>query len=256
MSDPKHSPTSAREEFERIRQQVRLAPPPEFANAPEWLHGIEEMRDFFDSTARHWDSVFGAGGADPLYDAVASEIAPTDEPVRLLLLGCGTGLELTPIFQRIPNARVTGIDVAPGMLAELRRKFAAQSNQLELIEGSYLDVDLGQQRYDYAVATLTVHHVPPGSKLVLYKCIREAFKAGGRYIEGDQSTDPAGEQKILYWYQTYIAQLPGGDRAAWNYDVTLSPQSQRRLLAQAGFQNIQLTWQSADRDMVVFTAVQ
>ena len=41
---------------------------------------------------------------------------------------------------------------------------------------------------------------------------------------------PAQPVKRKRWYHAYIAKLPGGDRAEWNYDVTLSPGSEERLL--------------------------
>lgn len=254
MSNNEQQNAQARAAFEQIRKGVRLAPPPVFEDAPAWLHEIEEMREFFNSTASVWDSLFGAEQQDPLYEAVAAQIDLTDAEVRLLLLGCGTGLELPSIFARVPDAQVTGIDVAPNMLAELRRKFSEQSAQLELIEGSYLDIPLGEQRFDYVVATLTMHHIPPVSKVGLYRRICAALKPHGRYIEGDQSTDQAREKEILHWYDAYIAQLPGGAQAAWNYDVTLSPETQQMLLRKAGFNEVRLTWQSADREIVVFVA--
>lgn len=254
MQSEEPKKTLARQEFEKIRNCVRTAPKPELEGAPDWLNGIEEMRDFFNSTARVWDRVFGTEQKDPLYGAVAEQIDATNAEIHILILGCGTGLELMDIFARVPHAQVTGIDLAPNMLAELRRKFSRQAAQIELIEGSYLDIALGQQRYDYVVATLTVHHVPPVSKVELYRRIRNALKPNGRYIEGDQSTDQEGEKEILHWYDVYISKLPGGAKAAWNYDVTLCPATQKLLLRETGFSEVRLTWQSSDQDIVVFVA--
>lgn len=245
---------ATRQEFEKLRNRVRTAPKPEIEGAPDWLNSIEDMREFFNSTAPLWDRVFGSEQIAPLYQSVAKQIAATNEIVHILVLGCGTGLELPGIFAKVPNAQVTGIDLAPNMLVELSRKFANHSAQLTLIEGSYLHVPLGEQRFDYVVATLTVHHVPPENKVALYRRIQGALKPTGRYIEGDQSTDLVHEQEILFWYDAYIAKLPGGSQTAWNYDVTLSPETQKRLLREAGFNKIRLTWQNSELDLVVFTA--
>ncbi len=254
MQGSKGDRETARRELAKIRARLPVAPKPTIDDAPAWLGEIEGMRDFFDSAAHVWDRVFGPEEGDRLYPEVAAQIEPTQDAVSILVLGCGTGLELPDLFARAPNARLTGIDVAPGMLAELRRKFAAQSAQIELIEGSYLDVPLGQQRFDYAIATLTAHHLSPTSKLSLYRRIREALVLGGRYIEGDQSTDAAGEAETLRWYDAYIAKLPGGEQARWNYDVTLSPETRRRLLQEAGLQDVQLSWHESEAGLAVFTA--
>jgi tRNA (cmo5U34)-methyltransferase len=245
---------SARQTFEKIRSSVDTAPKPEIEDAPEWLNSIEQMQDFFNAIASGWNSVYGSEQPDPLYHAVATQIEATNTPIKVLILGCGTGLELSPILHKVPNAQITGIDIAPNMLAELQRKFSNYSTQIELIKGSYLDIPLGEQQFDYIIATLTTHHLSLDTKVKLYQRIHESLKPQGRYIEGDQSTDQEREQEILHWYNVYIAKLPGGAKTVWNYDVTLSPETQKHLLTWAGFQEIGLTWQSDDCELVVFVA--
>lgn len=245
----------ARRALERIRANVRTAPQLDVAGTPEWLQSVEAMRDFFSATASVWDQVFG--DEDALYQAVADQIVATTTPIEILVLGCGTGLELPAIFAKAPNAQITGIDVAPGMLAELRKKFAKRSAQIKLREQSYVGMPLGSEQFDYVVATLTAHHLAPVPKLDLYRQIYAALKPDGRYIEGDQSTSPAGEAEALRWYHAYIAKLPGGDQAEWNYDVTLSLETEERLLREAGFAQVRLTWQARDESghgLAVFVA--
>ena len=245
----------ARQRLAEKRAQVRTAPASQNAQAPEWLHSVEDLHDFFNETAEVWDAVFAPSDEDTLYEAVAAQITPAQDEKQVLVLGCGTGMELMEIFTRLPHMRVTGIDLAPNMLRELRRKYADRLAQITLIEGSYLDIPLGAQQYDYVVATLTAHHLAPETKVVLYQRIRQALKLGGRYIEGDQSTSLAHEQEVvLYWYYEYIAKLPGGDHAQWNYDVTLSPETQRKLLHQAGFGNISMPWEKQSEGVTVFVA--
>ena len=85
----------------------------------------------------------------------------------VLDLGCGTGLELEYYFPRNPAARVTGIDLAPGMLGRLREKFPDKA--LRLINGSYFDVPLEAERYDAVVSVESLHHFTAGEKLPLYQ---------------------------------------------------------------------------------------
>lgn len=49
-----------------------------------------------------------------------------------------------------------GIDLAPGMLAELSRKFSGR--EISLILGSYFDAPLGSAAYDAAVSVESLHH--------------------------------------------------------------------------------------------------
>jgi len=247
----------ARRRLQKLRKSVPTAPLPKKEDTPEWLYTIEDMRGFFDTASEVWDDVFGPDedriGLD-MYDAVAREIEATDAPIRLLVPGCGTGLELEGLFERAPNARVKGIDLSGGMLAKLREKFRSRAAQIELLENSYVDLPLGKSVYDYAIATLTAHHLSPDAKSRFYAAVRAALKPGGKYIEGDQSSSPEDEAKTLKCFADYIAGLPGGDRAEWNYDVTLCPETNERLLREAGFNDVKLTWKSRSGGNVVLVA--
>jgi tRNA (cmo5U34)-methyltransferase len=215
------------------------------------------MRGFFEAASEVWDDLFGPEEdrtGPNMYDAVARQIEATDAPIRVLVPGCGTGLELEGLFARAPNARVKGIDISGGMLERLRQKFRNRATQIELVENSYVNLPLGKGVYDYGIATLTVHHLALDARARLYAAVRDALKPGGKYIEGDQVSSPEEEEDTLRWYDEYIAGLPGGDRAEWNYDVTLSPGTIERMLREAGFGEAKLAWKNKTGGMVVFVA--
>jgi tRNA (cmo5U34)-methyltransferase len=204
--------------------------------------GVEELFGFFNSTADIWDQKFGAKPDDPFYQAIASPIPRTDDPIDILDLGSGTGIQLEFVFAKAPNARVTAVDIAPNMLEQLAAKFPTKSAQLRLREGSLLDLSFGKDEYDYVISVLAMHHIHPDLKGDVYRRVRQALRSGGTYVEGDQSSSQESEEGTLYWYSRWIAKLPGGDRAAWNYDITLSVETQTRLLQEAGYSDVQLVW--------------
>lgn len=232
------------EEFLRRRKQIRIAPGPSGDDVKDWMHdGVEELFGFFNSTADIWDRKFGVEPDDPFYQAVAGQIPLTDEPIEILDIGCGTGIQLEFVFARAPNARITAVDRAPNMLGQLEAKFADKAAQLRLVQGNLLDLPFGSQEYDYAVSVLTMHHFLPGKKVPVYERVREALRPAGVYVEGDQSDkDPNGEEDTLYWYNRWIGKLPGGDRGEWNFDITLPVETQTNLLRQAGFSQVQVVW--------------
>lgn len=215
--------------------------------------GIEELYGCFNDTADIWDKKFGVESDDPFYQAVARPIPMTQAEVDILDLGCGTGIQLEFVFSRAPNAKVTAIDLAPKMLEQLRSKFDSFAAQLKLVQGSLLDFPLGEDEYDYAISTLTMHHLPPEEKVRVYKKVRNALRPAGLYIEGDQSNSSEGEKETLYWFNRWISNLPGGNRAEWNYDITLSVATQNRLLREAGFSDVQLAWENPGK-LAVFAA--
>lgn len=232
--------------FDEARAGVSTAPFGEAVDVPDWMRTIENMYEFFNQSAAAWDGVFGVGSHPIVHQRMAEQITPTDAPLRLLDIGCGTGLELTPILGRIPNARVTCQDLAPKMLDRVKSKFADRLDRFDFQVGSYLDLDLPEQTYDFAVAALTLHHLPPEQKLVVLKNLRRWLKPDGVFLLGDQSSSPRREREILDMYQNYITGLPGGDRGDWNFDVTLSPDAEIALMKEAGFANVEMVW--TDRD--------
>ncbi|MCL7929451.1 malonyl-ACP O-methyltransferase BioC [Halomonas llamarensis] len=70
--------------------------------------------------------------AAPRYDALAGAQRQIGETLwstlpgrasRVLDLGCGTGYWTHRLFQRFPSAQVTGLDIAPGMLAQAKARY-------------------------------------------------------------------------------------------------------------------------------------
>ena len=106
-----------------------------------------------------------------------------DDTKTLLDLGCGTGLELDAIFERLPDLCVTGVDMTRAMLDKLREKHPDKA--LTLICGSYLDRDFGAGAFDAAVSFETLHHLSGEQKLSLYRAVYASLRAGGAYIEAD-----------------------------------------------------------------------
>lgn len=221
------------------------------ADSPE---AVEEMAAFFDARAKGYDQhirgyVFTEADFVSFYQAVASPIPQTDAPLEILDLGCGTGLEIEYILARAPNARITGVDVAAGMLALLRQRYAGQLDQIHLINDSYLTMELGSRRYDLALSAMTIHHLLSDDKRALYARIRAALKPGGFYIEGDSVTPPEMEAQFLAEYREQIDPLPQPTPGQYHIDIPLSLNTQRRLLLEAGFREVDLLWQRDPLDM-------
>ncbi|MFW6115657.1 MAG: class I SAM-dependent methyltransferase [Chloroflexota bacterium] len=206
----------------------------------------ERMADFFDARASGYEEHMRRSVADfaRFYESVAGAVARTNRAVRILDIGCGTGLELEAIVTRAPNARITALDVSAGMLRELRKRYEARVDQFEVIQGSYLELPLGEERYQYVVAVMTLHHLLPARKRALYRKVRKALGPGGTYIEGDWvvSRDEEGGQ-ISHCGESGEAQERALD-GRYHIDVPLSVDTERRLLLEAGFSSVDEVWHS------------
>lgn len=74
------------------------------------------MEEFFDSRLKDYDEhqLKCINSATEFYPFTASCL-PKGPGSSILDLGCGTGLELGFYFDIVPTAKVTGIDLAPGI---------------------------------------------------------------------------------------------------------------------------------------------
>lgn len=96
----------------------------------------------------------------PLYlsgtDAVEAvdALLPTDRPLRILDIGCGTGAMLVPLARRHPEHHFTGIESAP--LPWLIARIAARRcKNLRIVRGDFFAHDWSA--YDVVYAFLSTH---------------------------------------------------------------------------------------------------
>lgn len=196
---------------------------------------LERMDAFFDSRLETYDAHMMANieSAGEFYPFTAACL-PAQPGARLLDLGCGTGLELEYYFARNPGAKVTGIDLAPGMLAALKRKFP--DRELTLIQGSYFEVPFGEAQFDGAVSVESLHHFTVEEKLPLYSKLCKALKKGAWFILTDYfAPDEATER--LYRQELLRLKAEQGitDDAFYHYDTPLTVAHEKQVLLDAGF---------------------
>ncbi|MFZ5814610.1 MAG: class I SAM-dependent methyltransferase [Bacillota bacterium] len=213
-------------------------------------HQPEEMAAFFDArSGGYGDHMRRALGDlfDRYYAAIAAQIPAGDAPLAILDLGAGTGEEIAAILPRAPRASFTCIDLSRGMLDRLAERFAPHLEQIALIQGSYLDLPLPACRFDFAVASMTMHHFPYEVKRSLYARIRAALRPGGLYVEGDWYVGPEEEAQFLQRRASLLSQVEPGAGALYHVDIPFTLETQRRLLEQAGFSSVSVPWQEGDK---------
>ncbi len=214
----------------------------DFAAVKQWLEAtrdepLEEMGGFFDRRLDTYEDHMRPWRA--YYRWLGELIPPRAE--TLLDLGCGTGLELDEIFRLRPDIAVTGIDLAPGMLARLREKHPDRN--LTLIQGDYLTVPLPPCGFDAAVAFETLHHFSPEVKLGLFQRIFQALRPGGVLLEGDYTADSDEMEAYLFQELDRRRARQGLPADAFvHFDTPLTLEHELALLRQAGFAADVLGW--------------
>ena len=181
-------------------------------------------------------------GAEEFYPATAA-LLPDFPGCRVLDLGCGTGLELEAWLPGHPDARVTGIDLSPEMLAALGAKFPRCD--LDLRCGSYLELALGEAEYDAAISVESLHHFPPETKLGLYRRLHAALKPGGYFLLTDYFAADSGEEAAFFRELAELRRREGlAPDALVHFDTPLTREHELALLGEAGFGPLEVlgTW--------------
>lgn len=201
---------------------------------------LEKMSDFFEARLNGYDEhmLNDIESATEFYPFTAKQL-PTAENCRLLDLGCGTGLELEEYFKLCPSARVTGIDLSKGMLAELELKFTDKA--ITLVHGSYFDVPLGKDAFDAAVSVESLHHFTKEEKITLYSRLRTALKSNGYFILTDYFA-PSDDEEIMHRQNLNSLKAEQGiaDNEFYHYDTPLTAEHEKEALLEAGFSSAEV----------------
>ena len=201
---------------------------------------LEEMAAFFDSRLDGYDEhmLTNIAGAEEFYPFTAAQL-PAMPGAAIMDLGCGTGLELESYFRINPRARITGIDLAAGMLRALREKFPEK--ELNLIRGSYFDVPFGESVFDGAVSVESLHHFTKEEKIPLYTKLHRALKPGGVFVLTDYFSLSEEEENFARAELLRLKAEQGlGDNEFYHYDTPLTVAHELEALKLAGFSKIQV----------------
>jgi SAM-dependent methyltransferase len=113
-------------------------------------------------------------------------------------LGSGPGSLSRRLLDRLPEARVTAIDMDPVLLAIGRHALGDMGGRLD-----WLDADLRSRwnadaagPVDAAVSTTALHWLQPSALFALYRHLGTVLRPGGVFINGDQMDFPASETRL------------------------------------------------------------
>ena len=135
----------------------------------------------FDRWSKTYDSSIGQRlFFDRVHRAVLDELgtAPFGAVVDI---GCGTGRLLRAVSARWPEARLTGVDAAPGMIDVARQKLPAAELHVAPAER----LPLPDQAADVVLSTVSFHHWADQAAGV--REVLRILRGGGRFILADVS---------------------------------------------------------------------
>ncbi|HET6192410.1 MAG TPA: class I SAM-dependent methyltransferase [Trebonia sp.] len=153
MTSTKQKPAGPRDGFRgRSRQHGAVLESDSKDTDRESRERFDRWAPRYDRSAQQW-FFFGPAHAAALQTASAAGMTPED----VLDVGCGTGRLLERAAQQWPKAHLLGIDAAPLMIAEAKKKHGGDARfRFEVADAVALP--LGASAVDLAFSTFSHHH--------------------------------------------------------------------------------------------------
>lgn len=103
---------------------------------------------------------------------------------RVLEVGCGHGVAVALVCERLEDGAITAVDRSEKMIAAARKRTAACGEKVRLVCAPIEEADLGDEAYDkvFAVHVAALHG--PGRPL---EAVRERLVSGGRLYVFNQA---------------------------------------------------------------------
>jgi len=123
---------------------------------------------------------------------------PLQENIRNILeIGCGTGYLTERLLERYPEARITAIDIAEGMIAFMRNRFLGEGRLLLLCEDVERFVPLHEEGYDLIVSNAAFQWLIQPA---------ETMKQLAEYlsVDGEMHFTTSGSRTFLEFHKSHM----------------------------------------------------
>ena len=171
----------------------------------------------------------------------------------MLDLGCGPGHIPMLVVERLPDARVLGIDLAVHMLraAERRRLASPHAARVELRRGDAKSLDLADASFDAVFSNTLLHHLPDPAPFL--NEARRVLRPGGVLLIRDlYRPSTRAELDALVARHAASATPAGRELFRASLHAALTPAELRAAADQAGLQDAELVLDT-DRHMSLQT---
>lgn len=155
---------------------------------PEPKHTVEEIRTLFNAEVdRFSDETTGqtsAVDAALVLDMIEETVARMHEQAETLCdIGCGGGNFSVRLSRRLPQLRVTLIDLSEAMLERASARLKAENRHVEqVMQGDIREISLPPDTFDVVVAGAVLHHLRTREQWHdVFANIHRGLKSGGAF---------------------------------------------------------------------------
>ena len=149
-----------------------------------------------------------------------------DRPIKILDIGCGTGILAAKLRDSLPLCKVWGIDLNAEMLGQGRERWQRNAAHVQAVQGDSEQLPFDADVFDFVTCANSFHHYPNQAKAVAE--MNRVLKPGGRLMIIDGYRDAPYGWLI---YDVCVAAVEGEVHHA-------SSRQFRELFEQAGLQAI------------------
>lgn len=144
---------------------------------------FERWSESYDRCLLQW-LIFG-----PSHRAIIGRIrnAFGSRPIRVLDVGCGTGVFATRMREQLPNARIWGVDLVRSMLDQGKPRWRAHQDDVTPIQGDSERLPFATGAFDVVTCSNSFHHYPHQDRAVAE--MRRVLKPAGRLLLVDGYRD-------------------------------------------------------------------
>lgn len=163
---------------------------PAAANQREIQRYYRRHAPVYDAT--RWTFLFGRSRLLKL-------IAEGPAPANVLEVGCGTARNLVRLADRFPEARFTGVDLSPAMLAQARRRTQKAAGRFQWVQAAY-DRPLGPAApFELLIFSYSLSMMNPGWEAAITAAAAD-LAPGGRIAAVDFHETP------FAWFRRWMQQ--------------------------------------------------
>jgi len=157
----------------------------------------QQVAAHWNRRAAHFDEDFGHSIRTPAeraaWDRILDLVLPAADALEALDIGCGTGFLSLELASR--SHRVTGVDFAPSMIAQARKKAAERQAAIRYEEADAEQLPFNAASFDIAVSRHLLWTLPHPQR-AMDEWIR-VLRPGGRLIVVDSQADVSALPELL-----------------------------------------------------------
>jgi tRNA (cmo5U34)-methyltransferase len=171
---------------------------------------MEHIRQAFNRFAQDYDTQreYIIPEMRQFYGTAVWAMESKEPEPEILDIGAGTGLMSAYLLEKFPQAHLTLVDIAENMLDMARQRFAGRENTRYVVSDYSTGVPCGP--YDIACSALSIHHLAPDEKRLLFRRIFGALKPGGMFVNADQADGetPYFRKRYLEYWNDFLKSGP------------------------------------------------